>query len=200
MTANDPQVLGEADFEAPRSDRGLGIFLAVAGGVGTWASAVLTLDKIAILEAEIAGDEKTLLCDVNAFVSCSSVIQSEQAHAFGFPNPFIGIIAFSILTSLGVVLASGATLPRWIWAGLQAGAVFGGLFITWLQYESMFQIGNLCPWCMVVWTVTIPTVVLITRRFTGWAFLRNWTGLIIALWYIAVMAFIWFEFGSNLWA
>ena len=29
-------------------------------------------------------------------------------------------------------------------------------FVTWLQYETIFRIHALCPYCMVVWTVTIP--------------------------------------------
>jgi hypothetical protein len=31
-------------------------------------------------------------------------------------------------------------------------------------------------------------------------FVSNWTLLIVALWYLAVAAAIWFEYGSRLWA
>lgn len=196
MTVNS-DAIGD---EMPTADRGIGIFLSVAGAIGTWASSLLTLDNIALLEAQAADKNLELACDISAFVSCSNVIQSAQGQAFGFPNPFIGIIAFSVLMTIGVVLATGARLPRWMWGGMQLGAIFGAVFISWLQYESIYQIGKLCPWCMVVWVVTIPSVVLITRRFTGWRFLYNWTGLIIALWYVTIAALIWFQFGSSLWA
>ena len=195
-TQTAPLATGQSDH-SQTNDRPLGIFLAIAGAIGTLASAVLTHDKIVLLEAKIVGDNADLGCDLNPFVSCSSVLQTDQAAAFGFPNPFIGIIAFSVLMTIGVVLATGVKLPRWMWTGLQIGVVFGALFVTWLQYESIFRIHALCPWCMVVWTVTIPTVVLVTRRFTGWTFLRNWTGLIIALWFVAVLTAIGFEFGSQ---
>lgn len=172
----------------------------MAGGIGAISATMLTLDKISLLQAEVNGENAGLGCDVNAFVSCSSVIQSEQAQVFGFPSPVMGMLAFAILATLGVVLASGVRLPRWMWGGLQIGVLFGIGFVTWLQYESIFQIGRLCPWCLVVWTVTIPIFVIVTRRVTGWRFLRDWAGLIIALWYIAVLATIWFTFGSTLWA
>ena len=155
MTANDALELDDFNEVEESSDQRLGVFLAFAGAIGALASSVLTIDKISLLEATVAGTTKTLACDINPFISCSDVLQSQQASAFGFPNPFIGIIAFSVLMTLGVVLAAGVRLPRWIWAGLQTGAVFGAFFISWLQFESIFQLRVLCPWCMVVWTVTI---------------------------------------------
>lgn len=180
--------------------RGLGLFLAIAGGIGVLASAILTIDKINLLEAEAAGEQLALGCDLNAFVSCSGVIASEQAEAFGFPNPLIGIAGFAVVATLGVLLASGLRLPGWVWGGLQAGTVFGIAFVTWLQYQSIFTIGRLCPWCMVVWSMMIPIFVLVTARNVPGRFLRNWSGLIIALWYIAIAATIFFVFGDTLWA
>ncbi|WP_293784875.1 vitamin K epoxide reductase family protein [uncultured Aeromicrobium sp.] len=194
---------GEIHDEASTRDgehRGLGLFLAIAGSIGVLASSILTIDKITLLEAQAAGEQLTLGCDLNAFVSCSGVIASEQAEAFGFPNPLIGIVGFAVVTTLGVLLASGLRLPGWVWGGLQAGTIFGIAFVTWLQYQSIFSIGRLCPWCMVVWTVMIPVFVLVTARNVPGRLLRNWSGLIIALWYIAVAATIFFVFGDTLWA
>ena len=186
--------------EAPESDRGRGIFMVIAGAIALWASLTLTNDKIVLLEAEVAGKTKQLGCDISAFVACGDVVSSDQASAFGFPNTLIGVVAFSALIALGVVLASGISLPRWMWGGLQLGALFGVGFITWLQYQSFFEIGKLCPWCMAVWAVVIPLFVMVTARFTGSRFLKNWTVLISALWIIAVVAVIWFKFGETLWA
>jgi len=186
--------------DAPRSDRGLGIFLVVTGLVSLWASLTLTYDKIALLEGEATGTAKQLGCDLSAFVSCSSVVTSEQSEAFGFPNTFIGIVGFAVVVTLGVVLATGVSLPRWMWLGFQAGVLFGIGFVTWLQYQAIFEIGKLCPWCMVVWAMMIPMFVVVTARFTGSRFLKNWTVLISALWIIAVVAVIWFKFGETLWA
>ena len=197
VTADTPPAPAE---NAPRSDRGIGIFLIVTSAISLWASLTLTADKISLLRAEIDGTAATLGCDLSAFVSCSSVVSSDQAEAFGFPNTFIGVVAFSALLALGVVMATGLVLPRWMWAGLQVGVLFGIGFVTWLQYEAIFEIGKLCPWCMVVWAMMIPMFVVVTARFTGSRFLKNWTVLISALWIIAVVAVIWFKFGETLWA
>ena len=36
------------------------------------------------------------------------------------------------------------------------------VFVHWLIYQSVFVIGALCPYCMVVWAVTIPTFFYVT--------------------------------------
>lgn len=186
--------------DSPHSDRGLGIFLVVTGAIALWSSLILTYDKLSLLKAEATGTAKELGCDLSAFVSCSSVVSSDQSEAFGFPNTFLGIVGFSVVVTLGVLLATGVVFPRWIWLGLGAGTVFGIGFVTWLQYQAIFEIGKLCPWCMVVWAMMIPMFVVVAARVTGSRFLKNWTVLISALWIVAVVATIWFQFGESLWA
>lgn len=184
----------------PQTHRGLGIFLAVSGAIGLLGSIMLTIEKFDLLTAEARGEQIELGCDLNAFVSCSGVIASDQASAFGFPNPLLGLTGFSVVVTLGVLLACGLRFPSWIWGGLQLGVLFGISFITWLQYQSIFVLDRLCPWCMVVWVVMIPMFVLVTARNMSGRFLRNWSGLIIALWYIALAATIFVVFGETLWA
>lgn len=182
--------------------------MLVGGAVGLAAAIILTIDKVKFLTAEAAGESTALNCDLNAFVSCGGVINTDQASAFGFPNPIIGIVGFTVVLTLGVLLASGVRLPGWIWGGLQVGVLFGIGFVTWLQYQSIYEIEKLCPWCMVVWTMMIPLFVLVTaRNLRAFApgsavtrFLSNWTLLVVVLWYVAVIAAIWFQFGENLWA
>lgn len=182
--------------------------MLVAGVIGLAAAIILTVEKVNFLTAQAAGEDTGLGCDLNAFVSCGGVINTDQASAFGFPNPIIGIVGFTVVVTLGVMLASGLRLPGWIWGGLQAGVLFGIGFVTWLQYQSIYEINKLCPWCMVVWTFMIPLFVLVTARnlraFAPGAaitrFLSNWTVLVVVLWYVAVLSAIWFKFGSNLWA
>ena len=127
--------------------------LVVCGLIGLFSAAVLTIEKIHLLENP--GVE--LGCDLNPIVACGSVINTDQASAFGFPNPIIGIAGFSIVLTVGMALLAGAKFKRWFWLGLQAGTVFGVLFVHWLMFQSIFRINALCPYCMVVWAVTIPT-------------------------------------------
>ena len=179
--------------------------LTITGAIGLLAATILTIDKFSLLQAKVDGTEKSLNCDISAFVSCSGVMESDQASAFGFPNSIIGIIGFAVVLTLGVLVAARVELPRFVWLGLQAGALFGIGFVTWLQIQSIYDIGKLCPWCMVVWTMMIPLFVGLTARnlrtyLPGSAitrFVDNWTVLIIALWYLAVAAAIWFAFGPE---
>lgn len=186
----------------------VGWVLAVGGAIGMFAAFVLSADKVGLLEAQLDGTQKNLPCDLSAFVSCSSVIASSESEAFGFPNSFIGIAGFAGVLMLGVLLIAKVELPRFVWAGLQVGVLFGIGFVTWLQYQSIYDIGKLCPYCMVVWSVMIPIFVNVTaanlRRFVPQAaitrFVSNWTLMIVLLWYVVVASAIWFKFGETLWA
>ncbi|MGA8988167.1 vitamin K epoxide reductase family protein [Aeromicrobium sp.] len=191
---------------APRNDAspGLGWLLAVGGAIGLLSAAILIIEKIHFIE----NPDKALSCDVNAFVSCGGVINTDQASAFGFPNPLIGVASFAIVATLGVLLIARVRLPGLVWLGLQAGVLFGIGFVTWLQYQSIYEIQKLCPWCMVVWSVMIPIFVWTTARNLRTylpanpvsRFVSNWTSLIAILWFVAVASAIWFKFGADLWA
>lgn len=182
--------------------------LVTTGAIGLLAAFILSVDKVQLLTDKLAGEKSDFGCDISPWVSCSGVMESSQAAAFGFPNSFIGIVGFSVVLTLGVVVLAGSPLPNWMWAGLQAGTVFGISFVTWLQFQSIYSIGKLCPYCMVVWAVMIPLFIAVTaeslRRFAGTSgiarFVSNWTVLLIALWYIAVGAAIWFKFGALVFA
>lgn len=130
----------------------LGMLLAVLGLIGFIASADLSIEKVALMQ----DPDYQPTCNISPILSCGSVMITPQAAVFGFPNPFIGVAGFAIVTTVGMALLAGAAFKRWFWLGLQAGTVFGVGFITWLQYQSIFVIDALCPWCMVVWAVTIP--------------------------------------------
>jgi uncharacterized membrane protein len=179
--------------------------LVITGALGELASFVLSVDKVQQLQDKIDGNEFTPVCDLSAWVSCSGVMASRQSEAFGFPNSFIGVLGFAVVLTLGVVWLSGGPVRGWIWTGLQAGTVFGIGFVTWLQFQTIYRIGALCPYCMVVWAVMIPLFVGVTahslRRMAPEAaftrFVANWTTLIVALWYVAIAAAIWFEFGTR---
>lgn len=132
--------------------------LIIGSVIGIICATILTVEKIHLLK----DPEAVLACDLNPVVACGSVINTPQASAFGFPNPLIGLVGFGIVLTVGMALLAGASFKRWFWQGLQAGTIFGVLFVTWLQYQSLYEIGALCPYCMVVWAVTIPIFVATT--------------------------------------
>ncbi len=125
--------------------------LLFSGIIGLVAAFTLTQDKIAILE----DPNFVPSCSINPVLSCGSVIVTEQASIFGFPNPIIGLITYSVVITLAILLLSRVVLPSWVWLGLNLGALGGLAFVIWLIFQSLYVIGALCPWCMVAWVGTI---------------------------------------------
>jgi len=136
----------------PRSYRQTAWILVVGGIIGIFASIELIIQKIAVL----SDPDFVPNCDINPILSCGSVISTEQASLFGFPNPVLGVMGFTIVIMFGALLFIGVELPRLMWLGLNFGALAGMVFVIWLVSQSLYAIGALCPWCMVVWAVTIP--------------------------------------------
>ncbi|MBB4895136.1 putative membrane protein [Streptomyces olivoverticillatus] len=131
--------------------RAFALLLVITGALGVLASWVITLDKFKLLEDPnfVPG------CSLNPIVSCGNIMKSEQAHAFGFPNPMLGLATYSVIVAIGLGLLGGARFPRWYWLGMEAGCLFGVGFVTWLQYQSLYVIGSLCLWCCLAWVATI---------------------------------------------
>ncbi|HSX33443.1 MAG TPA: vitamin K epoxide reductase family protein [Candidatus Saccharimonadales bacterium] len=138
-------------FQKATLKKALPWILLVGGVIGLICSFIIAFDEIKLLQNHNFRPN----CDLNPVISCGSVMQSKQAHAFGFPNPFIGLMAFPVLITLGVLLLNGVKITkRWIWLGLEAGTIFGLCFVHWLFFESVYRIHALCPYCMAVWVVT----------------------------------------------
>lgn len=137
---------------------GLAIFLIIAGGIGLAAAFALTLDKFAMLEDPAA----QLSCNFSILVSCSTNLASWQGAIFGFPNPVIGLAAWSVVITVGMAILAGATFARWFWLGLNLGFLGAITFVLWLIYQSIFVLDVLCPWCMVTWSATIPSFLAVT--------------------------------------
>ncbi len=129
--------------------------LILSGAAGLLAAWIITLDKNHILEAKAERKTYTPGCSINPIVSCGSIMESDQAEAFGFPNPLLGLVAYGIVIAVGVGVLVGAGFPRWYWLTLNAGCLFGVGFCTWLQYQSLYEIGALCLWCCLAWAATI---------------------------------------------
>lgn len=144
-----------------RSDRRLlAPFLILAGLVGWWASFELVLAKFETLE----NGDAVLRCDFSIVVQCGANLASDQGEVFGFPNPLLGVTGFVAPVAVGVALLAGATFARWFWALFNLGVAAGLAFVVWLIGQSIYVLGTLCPWCMVVWAVMIPLFLTLTLR------------------------------------
>ncbi len=146
----------EPDVRAPAPPaRSFGVGLATLGAIGLAAAFALTVDKIRLLEDPTFEPA----CDLNPVLSCGSVMVTDQASVFGFANSLLGLIGFSVVLTLGVLVASGTRLHLWVLTGLAGGSALGLALVHWLAFQSLYRIGALCPWCLVVWAVTIPIAV-----------------------------------------
>ena len=130
----------------------LAIVLIVTGVIGWYAAFSLTLDKIAVL----MDPQADLDCNVSVLVQCGVNLGSWQGAILGFPNPLLGLGGFVAPIAVGVGLLAGASFARWFWISFNVGVLGAFAFCLWLAYQSVFNLGTLCPWCMLVWSVTIP--------------------------------------------
>jgi len=140
------------DAVASKRPLSLALVLIVTGVIGWYASFALTLDKIAVLE----NPQADLDCNFSVLVQCGVNLGSWQGAVLGFPNPLLGLGGFVAPIAVGVALLAGASFARWFWLTFNAGVLGAFAFCLWLAYQSIFNLGTLCPWCMLVWSVTIP--------------------------------------------
>lgn len=148
------------DTDTQRRPIALAIFLIVAGALGWYAAFALTVDKILLLENPGAD----LDCNFSLLVQCGANLDSWQGAVFGFPNPLLGLGGFVAPIAVGVGLLAGARFARWFWVLFNLGVAGALAFVIWLISQSIYVLGTLCPWCMLVWSVTIPMFWIVTFR------------------------------------
>ncbi len=125
--------------------------MLIAGILGFAASFILTIDKFTVLK----DSGFTPSCNINATLNCKSVMLSKQAEVFGFPNSLIGIGTFAMMLVIAVALLMGIRFPKLFWQLVLAGTALAVLFCHWLAFQTTFEIGALCPYCMVAWFATL---------------------------------------------
>jgi uncharacterized membrane protein len=175
-------------------------WVLIAGVIGLVASMALTIEKFKIL----LDPHYVPPCNVNPIVSCGSVMTTPQASLLGFPNPLLGIIGFTVVMVTGVLAVAKVPLPQWYWIGLTVGTLIGATLVHWLIFQSLYRIGALCPYCMVVWAVTIPLLVVLVSIVFRPALERGdsavarvlyqWRWSIVTLWFTAVFLLIMVRF------
>jgi uncharacterized membrane protein len=198
MTVAAPSTVEPSESASARPTRVVvgrasALWVLIAGVLGLAASVTLTIEKI-----EIPIDPNYVpSCSLNPVLSCGSVMVTPQASAFGFPNSLMGIVAFSVVLVTGVLAITKVDLPRWYWVGLAIGSLLGTVFVHWLAWQSLYSIGALCPYCMVVWAVTIPLLVVATSIAAAPATsngvvraLHTWRWSLVALWFTGLILLI----------
>ena len=186
-------------------------WVLIAGVIGLAASMTLTVEKIDIL----INPSYRPSCNLNPILSCGSVMITPQASVMGFPNPLLGMIAFTVVLVTGVLAVTKVSLPQWYWIGLLVGTLIGAGFVHWLIFQSLYRIGALCPYCMVVWVITISLLVVVAsivcrpmlergggqdgRARAVARVIYQWRWSLATLWFTAVFLLIMVEFW-NYWS
>jgi uncharacterized membrane protein len=130
-------------------------------------------------------------------------MKTAQSNLVGVPNTIFGLIAFSMLLTFGTLLVGGAKVKRWVWICAQASATLGVIFMHYLFVQGVFVIHAICPWCFVIWMITIPAFWYITlynlreqniklpARFNGLvSFLQKHHGDILLVWYCIILGLL----------
>ena len=201
MTVAAPNPAASSEGQADEAATAAGVsvrpasawWILIAGVAGLTAAFTLTIEKIRLL----TDTSYVPSCSLNPVLSCGSVMATRQAEVFGFPNPLIGIVAFSVVVVTGVLAVGRVALPRWYWLGLAGGVLLGVVFVHWLIFQSIYRIGALCPYCMVVWAVTIPLLVVVSSialaplsKQAPARALYHWRWPLVALWFTGLILLI----------
>lgn len=171
-------------------------WVLIAGVIGLIASMTLTVEKLDIL----LNPSYVPSCNINPILSCGSVMTTPQASVLGFPNSLLGLVAFTVVVVTGLLAVTKVSLPQWYWVDLTIGVLIGTVFVHWLIFQSLYRIGALCPYCMVVWAVTVSLLVVVASIVSRQVLQRGgsalalllyqWRWSIAALWFTAVFLLI----------
>ncbi|MFE7406184.1 vitamin K epoxide reductase family protein [Isoptericola sp. NPDC057559] len=134
------------------SSRAYGTLLTVLGAIGFGAASWLAIEEY----LKLLDPNRVTTCSFNVFLDCGVAMMSWQGTLLGFPNPYLGVAAFPVVVTTGVVLLAGARLPRWYHLALLAVTAVAQLLIFFLMWTSFYALVRLCPACMVVWTILWP--------------------------------------------
>lgn len=186
--------------------------LLIGGAAAVYCAFILTLDKFKIAE----NPNFIPSCNLNPVVACGSVMQSTQARAFGFPNPFLGLIGYASVLTIGATILAGAKFKRWFWLCLNGGLLLATIFLSWLFIQSLYSIHALCPYCLGVDAVTVPMLWYVTlynidrknlrlpkgraQKVYGWI-RRHHLDLLILFFVIIVLWILkhfWYYYGQHL--
>ena len=150
-------------------NRGFPWLLIIGGGLGLLASFTLIVDRIALWK----NPDARLSCSLSATIDCAGVMLSPQSEIFGFPNPLLGLPMFAALVCLGFALLARARFAGWFWVVLAVTQLASAGFVAWFIFQTLFRIQLLCPWCSLVWLVTVPLLFYTVAYALAEAFPRS---------------------------
>lgn len=189
------------------SNRFIGIFFAVAALAGLLASYQLGVESL-----ELAKDPSyNPACNISPILSCSKVMASSYSSFLGIPNPYLGLMGFSALLTVGAMIYFGVRLPKRVWVLAHGAALAGMFFVVWLFTASLMVIGSICPWCSLLWVATIAVFWIVHVHIAAlgvydqyaWtkpasAFIKKYAGPLLIVLYLVFAVAVFIRF-SDYW-
>ncbi len=126
--------------------------LSIGGIVGLIAMTWQSIERIHMLKYP----ESPLSCTINPVVDCGGVLGDKLAAVLGFPNAFLGIIFFAILSTAGLLLLSGGKFVGWFRHFVMIVTLILFMFSIWFFSVSLYILGKICIFCVAGWIVSIP--------------------------------------------
>jgi uncharacterized membrane protein len=129
------------------------LWLIVASAAVGMAATVMQLIERVQLATEPA---KPLLCDLNATLSCGTVLEAWQSSVFGpIPNAAIGLVVFTVMLTSAAGVLLGSTLAFRAWGVLAFLSAFMAAFTVWFLAQTTFSIHALCLYCLAIGTAVV---------------------------------------------
>ena len=192
-----------------KSNKWLFGVMLVFGVAGLISAFDLSVEKLHLLENPHA----ILSCSINLVLNCSTVMQTWQASVFGFPNSYIGLMAYPVVITVAMAGFSGVQFKRWFLISANVCYGLGAIFAYWLFFNSVYSIQVLCPWCLVVTfstTLIFASLTHFNLRENTFGFPKNANKkiqelmardvgkIITAAWIVLMIALVFMKFGDSL--
>ena len=146
---------------ATKTKNWLGHIIALLSTVGLVATFWQTAEKIQLLKYP----EDPLSCNINPIVDCGSVLNDGLSAVFGVPNAMIGMVAFSILLTFGLLMMTGVKLTHRAQQILVVLSLAMFAFSVWFFAASLYVIGKICIFCVAIWAATIPLTIVVNGNY-----------------------------------
>ena len=106
----------------------------------------------------LSGERVPLLCSATGPINCQQVTTSPESFVGPVPVAFLGVGWFLIALALSFVRR-----PPGEWSILRLQLVWsslGTVFVLYLIYAELYQIGAICFWCTVVHVLVFAQFIL----------------------------------------
>lgn len=194
-----------------RDNRWIFLSMLIGALLSLLAAFVLSVEAIQLAK----NPDAELSCSVNVVINCATVAKHPSAEMLGFPNSFFGLMAEPVVITVAIAGLAGIAFPRRFMFWAQIGYTLGFIYAIVLFFISMFVIGAICPWCLLVTATTAFVWFSITRynirednlylpkkaQKAAKKFIdKDYDKLVLGIFVVALLAGIFAKYGADLFA